>query len=92
MSGRIKTNLILTNLVDRCGQRGYAWDNPNVCVYAALPSGILAPAGNFFPNSAVATAPVQLKYPYTFWLNNNNTGFVGVRIPFQATFNVEVKL
>jgi outer membrane receptor protein involved in Fe transport len=92
VSKNITADVLLSNLVDHCGQRGYAWDNANVCVYSNLPSGIFYPAGNFFPNSLYAAAPVQMKFPYSFWLNNNNTGFVGVKIPFQATFSVRVKL
>jgi len=92
ISNNISADVLLTNLVDHCGQRGYAWDNPNVCVYSSLPTGILYPAGNFFPNSLYASAPPQLQFPYSYWLNNNNTGFVGVKIPFQATFNVHFKL
>jgi len=102
LTPRISTRLTLTNVVDHCGQRGYAWDNPNVCVYGSLPSGVLAPAGNFYPNiqpsssaasgTAVNAPPVQLQYPYSFWLNNNNTGFVGVKIPMEFTFDVQVKL
>ncbi|HZZ65353.1 MAG TPA: TonB-dependent receptor [Candidatus Baltobacteraceae bacterium] len=82
----------LVNIVDTCGQRGYAWDNPNVCVYGGLPSGFMYPAGNFYPNSFQSTPAPQLKYPYTFWLNNSNTGFVGVRVPMQVTFDLQVKL
>ncbi|MBV9270692.1 MAG: TonB-dependent receptor, partial [Candidatus Eremiobacteraeota bacterium] len=92
VSSRIGLHLALTNLIDHCGQRGYAWDQANVCVYGALPSGIFSPAGNFYPNSISATAPVQMRFPYAFWLNNTNTGFVGVKLPFQATFNVSLKL
>lgn len=88
----VTADVLLTNLVDHCGQRGYAWDNANVCVYSNLPSGIFYPAGNFFPNSLYAAAPAQMRFPYSFWLNNNNTGFVGVKIPFQATFDLRVKL
>jgi len=29
----------VTGLVDTCFQRGYAWDDPHVCVYSQLPSG-----------------------------------------------------
>jgi outer membrane receptor protein involved in Fe transport len=92
VSKNVTADVLLSNLVDHCGQRGYAWDNPNVCVYSNLPSGIFYPGGNFFPNSLYAAVPIQMKYPYTFWLNNNNTGFVGVKIPFQATFSVRVKM
>ena len=92
VSKTVTADLLLSNIVDHCGQRGYAWDNANVCVYSNLPSGILYPAGNFFPNSLYSSPPAQLQYPYSFWLNNNNTGFVGVKIPFQATFNLHFKL
>lgn len=92
VSKNISADLLLTNLVDHCGQRGYAWDNPNVCVYSNLPSGIFAPAGNFYPNSVSAAPPPQMQYPYSFWLNNNNTGFVGVKLPFQATFNLHFRI
>lgn len=91
LSQHATARLTLTNLVDHCGQRGYAWDQPNVCVYGALPSSIFAPAGNFYPNSNGA-APAQMKYPYTFFLNNTNTGFVGVKLPIQATFDIQFKL
>jgi len=91
-SNKVTGDVLLTNIVDHCGQRGYAWDDPNICVYGNLPSGIFYPAGNFFPNSFLSAAPVQMKYPYGFFLNNNNTGFVGVKIPFQVSFNLHVKI
>ncbi len=92
VSPKATAHLTFTNLIDHCGQRGYAWDNPNVCTYGALPSGVLASAGNFYPNSFSATAPPQLQYPYSFWLNNNNTGFVGVTIPMEVNFSLDLKL
>jgi hypothetical protein len=92
ISPKVTAKLDLVNVIDVCGQRGYAWDTPNVCVYGSLPSGILAPAGNFYPNSNLATPPPQLQFPYSFWFNGNNTGFLGVRVPMQATFSVEFKL
>ncbi len=52
----------------------------------------MAPKGNFYPNSQEAVAPPQMQYPYSYWLNNNNTGFVGVTIPMQVTFEVQFKL
>jgi carboxypeptidase family protein/TonB-dependent receptor-like protein len=91
-SPRVTAKIALVNIVDYCGQRGYAWDNSNVCVYGSLPSGILAPAGNFYPNSNAATPPPPLQFPYSFWFNGNNTGFLGVRVPMQATFALEFKL
>ncbi len=92
ISNNVSADVLLTNIVDHCGQRGYAWDNSNVCVYSSLPTGILYPAGNFFPNSFLSAAPPQLQFPYSFWLNNNNTGFVGVKLPFTAVFNLHVKI
>jgi hypothetical protein len=92
ISQKMTARVSLVNIVDTCGQRGYAWDNPNVCVYGALPSGFMYPAGNFYPNSLQATPPPQMRFPYSFWLNNANTGFVGVRVPMQVTFDLEFKL
>lgn len=92
ISPQVKATVSLTNIIDHCGQRGYAWDEPNVCVYGALPSGILPPAGNYYPNSLAASPPPQLQYPYTFLLNNNNTGFVGTRLPMEVDFNLQFKI
>jgi Carboxypeptidase regulatory-like domain/TonB dependent receptor len=89
---RVTARLNFTNLLDFCGQRGYAWDNPAVCDYGSLPTNFLYPAGNFYPNSSAATPPPQLKYPYSFWFNGNNTGFLGVREPTQITGSVQIKL
>ena len=81
----------MTGLVDRCFQRGYAWDDKNICVYSELPSGGagLGPSGNFIP---IAATPVQLRYPYGPFNNNLNTGFVGTTVPFEAAGTVSVKL
>jgi hypothetical protein len=92
VSPQITAHVFLVNLIDQCSQRGYPWDNSNVCVYGQLPSGIMAPAGNFYPNSLATTPPPQLLYPYSFWFNGNNTGFEGVRIPMQVTFGLQFKL
>ena len=50
-SKRTRLTLTMTGLVDKCFQRGYAWDDPNICVYSELPSGGagLGPSGNFIP-------------------------------------------
>ena len=81
----------LTGLVDKCFQRGYAWDDPNICVYSQLPSGGagLGPSGNFLP---VGSTPVQFRYPYGVFNNNLNTGFVGSTIPFAAFLSAQVKM
>ena len=76
-------------------QRGYAWDNPHFCIYSNLSSNILAPAGNFLGTNAagIPTAvPVQLRYPYGVWTNQNEVGYTPVLQPFQLTVNLNVKL
>jgi TonB dependent receptor len=80
----------LLNLVDTCHQRGYPWDAPNVCLYSSLPSFFLQPTGGTLAQAAAG--PPQLRYPYGEWLNDNNTGFVGVTAPLQATFEVTWKM
>jgi hypothetical protein len=91
VSKHVRLTLTLTGLIDKCYQRGYAWDDPNFCVYSQLPSGGagVGPSGNFLP---LAQTPVQLRYPYGDFSNNLNTGFVGTKIPFQAALDVRVKM
>jgi Carboxypeptidase regulatory-like domain len=86
---RASYTLTMTNIVDSCHQRGYAWEYTNICVYSTLPSSILPPVGNFAP---VASAPADLRFPYGMWLNNNNTGFIGTTLPFQAAFEARFKI
>ncbi len=92
VSPQITARATLTNIVDHCGQRGYAWDNPYVCVYGNLPSGILYPAGNYYPNHNSTNPPPQLQYPYSYVLNNNNTGFVGSVLPMEVNFTLQFKI
>ncbi len=91
LSKAARVTLTMTGLVDKCFQRGYAWDDPNICVYSELPSGGagLGPSGNFLP---VAQTPVQLRYPYGVFSNNLNTGFIGTKIPFQAALDIRFRL
>ncbi len=91
LNPHVRAVLTLTGLIDHCYQRGYAWDNPATCVYAQLPSNGLAPVGNFLDGTGIPTPP-QLKYPYSSWYNNSQTGYVGQRIPFGAFLNFEVRL
>ena len=58
---------------------------------ATLPSSFLTPTGGTAANAA-ANGPVQLRYPYAMWLNNNNTGFVGVKMPIEAALDVQFKM
>jgi hypothetical protein len=92
VSPRITARLNFTNILDVCGQRGYPWDNPSVCAYGSLPTNFLYPAGNFYPNSVSSRPPPQLQYPYSFWFNGNNTGFLGVVEPLQVTGSLTFKL
>jgi hypothetical protein len=85
----VNATLALTSIFDNCYQRGYAWDNSTTCVYGQLPSNHLAPVGNFVPLSA---APIQLRYPYSSWLNNEWVGYVGQKLPFTAFLSVSFKL
>lgn len=91
MSSRVHSTLTISNIIDQCNQRGYAWEYSHVCMYSTLPSSFLTPTGGSVANAA-ANGPVQLRYPYAMWLNNNNTGFVGVKMPIEATFDVQFKM
>jgi hypothetical protein len=83
----VKFSLTMTGLLDECFQRGEPWDNRSTCVYAQLPSNLLAPAGNFVNNP-----PPQLAYPYSSWYNNSQTGFVGQKLPFNAFLSADIRL
>jgi len=87
----VRLNFAVTGLVDTCFQRGYAWDDPHICVYSQLPSGgnAVGPSGNFLP---LAATPIQYRYPYGVFNNNLNTGFIGTNLPVQATFDVQLRL
>jgi hypothetical protein len=92
---RMSVTMIASNIFNKCYQRGYAWDNPHFCIYSNLSSNILAPAGNFLGTNAagIPTAvPVQLRYPYGVWTNQNEVGYTPVLQPFQLTVNLNVKL
>jgi hypothetical protein len=90
ISSSISATATLSNIFDTCHQRGYAWDAPNVCLYSSLPSSFLQPTGGTLAQAAAG--PVQLRYPYGMWLNNNNTGFVGVKAPLQTSFEFTWKM
>jgi hypothetical protein len=90
LTKNLKSTVLLSNIVDQCNQRGYAWDYAGICTYSSLPSSFLSPTGGTLAQAAAG--PIQLKFPYAMWLNNNNTGFVGVKLPFQATFELSLKI
>src|SRR5207302_9177947 len=69
MSARTHALLTVSNIIDQCHQRGYAWDFENICMYSTLPSSFLTPTGGSAANAA-ARGPVQLSYPYARWLNH----------------------
>jgi hypothetical protein len=87
VSPRATVTVTASNLYNQCFQRGYAWDDSNVCMYSNLPSNILAPAGNF-----ITTPPVELKYPYGPWSNQTEVGYTAVKQPFQFTADLNVRL
>ena len=89
-SKHIRLVVAASGLIDHCYQRGYAWDNPTTCVYAQLPSNLLAPVGNTV--TPVSSAPVQLQYPYGSFYNNVQTGFSGQKMPLSFFANLEFRL
>jgi outer membrane receptor protein involved in Fe transport len=87
VNSRVSMTMTASNLFNACFQRGYAWDDGNICMYSNLPSNILAPAGNF-----LTAPPVQLKYPYGPWSNQNEVGYTAVKQPFQLTLDMHIRL
>lgn len=87
VSPRITLEFSIVNLYNKCYQRGYAWDNPQTCVYSTLPSNILAPAGNF-----LTTPPIQVKYPYGTFFNITEVGTSSVIQPANYYFNLVIKI
>ncbi len=85
LNPHLRASLTLTGLVDNCVQRGYAWDRAGFCAYSTLPFGaaFTAPWSGADPN---------VKYPYTEQQGNNNTTFVGTKIPFQMYLNLQYRL
>lgn len=96
LSARTKAVITFTGLLDKCYQRGYAWDDSNVCVYSNLSGfGGVAPSFAGYPGSFLTSASQnvpQLRYPYGVFSNNLNTGFLGTKLPLQATFEMRFKL
>ncbi len=85
-STRVRLTLTGTSLIDRCYQRGYAWDNGTTCQYAQLPLNLLSATSN------ATGGPVQLAYPYGSWYNNFWNGTVGQKIPTAVFGTLDVKL
>lgn len=85
---RTTVTLAMTGLFDTCHQRGYAWDRAQYCTYTTLPFGVA-------PNSSThvsAAGDPNYQFPYTVQNGNNNTQYVGTKIPFQAYLSFQVKL
>jgi hypothetical protein len=84
---RLSVNFSAVNIYNRCFQRGYAWDNPQTCVYSSLPSNILGAAGNF-----LAAPPPQVRYPYGTFFNITEVGTSSMVQPlnFFATFTYKI--
>jgi hypothetical protein len=86
-SDRVGVTATAANLIDHCWQRRFPWDSNTTCVYAQLPSNILAPAGNF-----VSNPPIQLAFPYGSWYNNTEIGQTGQKLPTELTVEMNFKL
>jgi len=95
VSPRSSLTLILTNLYNKCYERGYAWDTNTACIYSSLPSNILPPVGNFLQTNSAGvpvTGPVQLRYPYGLWFNNTQVGITSALQPFEAVLEFQTKI
>ncbi len=86
---RVGFTATMMNLIDHCYQRGYPWDSSVSCSYAQLASNHLPGAGNWVP---LASAPLQLRYPYGTYGSGINNGYVATKMPFNAVVSMEVKL
>jgi hypothetical protein len=84
---QVSLTATLDNLVNVCGQRGYAWDNSVTCTYSNLASNVQPPSGNF-----LTTPPPQLKYPYGTFFNITEVGATSTLQPFNFFVNVNVKI
>ncbi|MBV8490518.1 MAG: TonB-dependent receptor [Candidatus Eremiobacteraeota bacterium] len=87
VSPRVNVTATVNNIVNICGQRGYAWDNSQICTFGNLPSNVLPPAGNF-----LTTPPSQLKYPYGSFFNITEVGATAVVQPINFFVNLSVKI
>jgi hypothetical protein len=88
ISPAVTLSVTATGLVDRCFQHGYLWDDSNVCVFDTLAYSI-APVGNF---ASLASAPVQLRYPYNYQYNPLVNGFTGTKVPTNVFFTAQIKI
>jgi hypothetical protein len=86
VSQHLHVSLTLTGLSDTCMQRGYVWDRAGFCAYSTLPFG------SGFSAPVTASTDPNLKYPYSEQQGNNNTTFVGTKLPFQGYLNFQYKL
>jgi hypothetical protein len=87
VSDRLTIDVSAVNIYNACYQRGYAWDNPQTCVYSTLPSNILGSAGNF-----LTKPPIQVKYPYGTFFNITEVGNSSMIQPFNLFVNATVKI
>lgn len=88
LTQRATLSLTMTSLFDVCHQRGYAWDRADFCAYTTLPFG---QAPNSSTHTSAAGDP-NYQFPYTVQNGNNNTQFLGTKIPFQAYLTIQFKL
>jgi hypothetical protein len=89
---RVTYQLNMANIVNVChggSQEPWTINNGYWCLYSNSPS-FIPPVGNFY-NPGDTIQP-QFKYPYVpnAWGDNGIT--TGAVIPFNATFNVQIKM
>ena len=88
VSPRTQLSIEMTSLFDDCHQRGYAWDQSSFCVYTTPPFSVAPNSSTFLDNPG----DPNYKYPYVVQNGNNNTQFLGTKIPFQAYVTLQTKL
>lgn len=92
LTKRAQLSIAMASIFDSCHQRGYAWDRTNFCAYTTLPFNVAPNSSTFFNSFNSAPGDPNYKYPYTVQNGNNNTQFIGTRIPFQAYVTLQLKI
>jgi len=88
---RVTYTVNLANIVNTCfGGSNEPWvvGDHHYCLYGGLP-GFISPVGNFY--NPGATFQTFARYPYFPGATGDN-GYTGTTTPFQASFNVQIKL
>ncbi|TAM57977.1 TonB-dependent receptor [bacterium] len=95
-SPRVTFQLTLANIVNSCfGGSSQAWTQgagKNVCSYGVLGQGAISPVGNVYNPGAQIQPYVQYPYLRNFGPYNAGSGGALPNQPFNAYFDVKVKL